>query len=159
MHRFRPIVLALLLTVGTLTACDSSEGPPEQETPAPRPVSESEFIVTESGLKYHDLVEGDGATAAAGDTVTVHYNGWLEANGTLFDSSILRNQPFSFVLGDGEVIAGWDEGVEGMQVGGERQLVIPPELAYGAQGAGNGAIPPNATLIFEVELLSVSDGS
>jgi FKBP-type peptidyl-prolyl cis-trans isomerase len=90
--------------------------------------------------------------------VTVNYNGWLAEDSTLFDSSYERGQPFSFRLGVGEVIQGWDQGVAGMQVGGERQLVIPPELGYGSRGAGN-SIPPNATLIFEVELLSVDDGS
>lgn len=140
-------------------ACDSSEEqPPDQELPTPQTVSESEYTVTESGLKYHDLTVGDGDEAAAGQQVTVHYHGWLQSNGTLFDSSILRGQPFSFELGAGRVIEGWDEGVAGMKVGGTRQLVIPPDLAYGAQGAGN-SIPPNATLIFEVELLAVDDGS
>jgi FKBP-type peptidyl-prolyl cis-trans isomerase len=89
--------------------------------------------------------------------VTVHYNGWLASDSTLFDSSIQRGQPFTFQLGAGRVIQGWDEGVDSMRVGGERQLVIPPDLAYGSQGSG--PIPSNATLIFEVELLSVDSGS
>ncbi|HHJ20994.1 MAG TPA: FKBP-type peptidyl-prolyl cis-trans isomerase [Gammaproteobacteria bacterium] len=109
---------------------------------------------TESGLKYEDSVIGDGATAEAGQSVTVHYTGWLE-DGTKFDSSKDRNSPFSFGLGGGQVIRGWDEGVAGMQVGGTRKLTIPSDLGYGAAGAG-GVIPPNATLIFEVELLEVS---
>lgn len=161
MHRFRSPTLALLLIFTLAAACDSNEDPPEQETPDPQTVAESDYTVTESGLKYHDLVEGDRAIATSGDRVTVHYNGWLEADSTLFDSSILRGQPqpLSFELGAGQVIRGWDEGVDSMRVGGERQLVIPPDLAYGSQGAGNGAIPPNATLIFEVELLSVGGGS
>ena len=106
-----------------------------------------------SGLQYIDLTVGTGATALAGQTVTVHYSGWLE-NGNKFDSSIDRGQPFSFPLGAGRVIKGWDEGVQGMKVGGKRRLIIPSGLGYGARGAG-GAIPPHATLIFEVELLGV----
>jgi FKBP-type peptidyl-prolyl cis-trans isomerase FkpA len=109
--------------------------------------------ITDSGLKYEDLVVGDGAAAASGQTVTVHYTGWL-TDGRKFDSSLDRKQPFSFALGKGRVIRGWDEGVAGMQVGGRRRLTIPPQLGYGAQGAG-GVIPPNATLVFEVELLDV----
>ncbi len=110
-----------------------------------------------SGLKYTDSKVGDGATATAGHKVSVHYTGWLSNNGEKgkkFDSSVDRGQPFSFGLGARQVIRGWDEGVAGMKVGGKRTLVIPPELGYGAQGAG-GAIPPNATLIFDVELLKV----
>ena len=109
--------------------------------------------ITDSGLKYEDLVEGNGDTAKAGQMVTVHYTGWLE-NGQKFDSSKDRNDPFAFPLGAGHVIRGWDEGVQGMKVGGTRILVIPPQLGYGARGAG-GVIPPNATLMFEVELLDV----
>jgi FKBP-type peptidyl-prolyl cis-trans isomerase FkpA len=110
-------------------------------------------MTTASGLIYEDTTPGTGATAASGQTVTVHYTGWL-TNGTKFDSSKDRNQPFSFRLGAGEVIQGWDEGVAGMKVGGTRKLTIPPQLGYGARGAG-GVIPPNATLVFEVELLGV----
>lgn len=107
-----------------------------------------------------DLVQGTGETATAGQTVTVHYTGWLhdpaaaETKGRKFDSSRDRNQPFQFQLGAGHVIQGWDQGVAGMQVGGQRRLTIPPELGYGARGAG-GVIPPNATLVFDVELLAV----
>ena len=110
-----------------------------------------------SGLQYEDTVPGTGATAAAGQRVRVHYTGWLWQDGQQggkFDSSKDRGQPFAFHLGGGEVIGGWDEGVQGMQVGGTRVLTIPPELGYGARGAG-GVIPPNATLVFEVELLGV----
>jgi FKBP-type peptidyl-prolyl cis-trans isomerase FkpA len=110
-------------------------------------------ITTPSGLKYEDLVEGKGESAKAGQTVTVHYTGWL-TDGKKFDSSKDRGRPFSFPLGQGRVIKGWDEGVQGMKVGGQRKLTIPPQLGYGARGAG-GAIPPNATLIFEVELLKI----
>ena len=110
-------------------------------------------VTTASGLVYEELTLGAGAEAAAGQRVTVHYTGWL-TNGTKFDSSKDRNDPFAFALGRGQVIPGWDEGVAGMKVGGKRKLTIPPELGYGARGAG-GVIPPNATLVFEVELLGV----
>src|SRR5438132_539352 len=116
--------------------------------------AEGKEVTTKSGLQYVDLAIGTGATAEAGQTVTVHYTGWLE-NGKKFDSSLDRRQPFSFPLGAGRVIKGWDEGVSGMKVGGKRKLTIPPQLGYGSRGAGN-VIPPNATLIFEVELLKVS---
>ena len=109
---------------------------------------------TPSGAEYWDITTGTGATASAGKTVTVHYTGWLAKDGKKFDSSVDRGQPFMFSLGAGQVIKGWDEGVSGMKVGGKRQLRIPPELGYGARGAG-GVIPPNATLIFDVELLGV----
>jgi FKBP-type peptidyl-prolyl cis-trans isomerase len=103
-------------------------------------------VTTSSGLQYVELTIGTGATAESGQTVTVHYTGWLE-NGKKFDSSIDRGQPFSFPLGAGRVIKGWDEGVKGMKVGGKRKLIIPSKLGYGTQGAG-GVIPPNATLTF-----------
>ena len=108
---------------------------------------------TPSGLIIDDIVVGNGAAAATGQKVKVHYTGWL-TNGTKFDSSKDRNDPFVFPLGAGSVIKGWDEGVQGMKVGGKRKLTIPPALGYGARGAG-GVIPPNATLVFEVELLGV----
>lgn len=110
-------------------------------------------VTTPSGLKYIDQVEGTGATPAAGQTVYVHYTGTLQ-DGKKFDSSRDRNTPFSFRLGAGQVIKGWDEGISTMKVGGQRRLIIPPELGYGARGAG-GVIPPNATLIFDVELLRI----
>ncbi|HZP45041.1 MAG TPA: FKBP-type peptidyl-prolyl cis-trans isomerase [Candidatus Binataceae bacterium] len=116
-------------------------------------------ITTPSGLQYVDLSVGKGEVAKAGDQVSVQYTGWLQkpdgSKGQKFDSSKDRNQPFQFGLGQGQVIKGWDEGVQGMKVGGERELIIPPNLGYGAAGAG-GVIPPNATLIFDVELLSVT---
>lgn len=114
----------------------------------------SNMVTTESGLQYEVIKEGVGPTPEPGQTVTVHYTGTLE-DGTKFDSSRDRAQPFSFPIGQGRVIKGWDEGLSTMKVGGRRRLVIPPELGYGARGAG-GVIPPNATLIFDVELLKIS---
>ena len=131
-------------------ACDSDG----TDAPEPRPVAEDDYTTTDSGLKYYDFVVGDGTEATTGREVTVHYRGWL-TDSTQFDASYDRNRPFTFTLGAGQVIQGWDQGVAGMKVGGERQLVIPPELGYGSSGAGD-AIPPNATLIFEVELLDVN---
>ncbi len=113
----------------------------------------SEPVTTKSGLQYLDVEVGQGAVAAAGKTVTVHYTGTFP-DGKKFDSSVDRNEPFAFELGAGHVIKGWDEGVAGMRIGGRRRLIIPPELGYGSRGAG-GVIPPGATLFFEVELLGV----
>ena len=115
--------------------------------------SEGKEITTSSGLQYIDQVVGTGDTAKAGQTVSVHYTGWL-THGKKFDSSVDRGQPFSFKLGVGQVIKGWDEGVQGMKIGGKRKLTIPSNLGYGARGAG-GLIPPHATLVFDVELLGV----
>ncbi|MDE1950686.1 MAG: FKBP-type peptidyl-prolyl cis-trans isomerase [Burkholderiales bacterium] len=118
------------------------------------------MTTTPSGLQFDDTVTGSGAEALAGARVKVHYTGWLHdaaaegSRGRKFDSSKDRGDPFAFALGAGQVIRGWDEGVQGMKVGGTRVLTIPPELGYGARGAG-GVIPPNATLVFEVELLAV----
>ena len=109
---------------------------------------------TASGLIIDDITVGSGAEATAGQEVTVHYTGWL-TNGEKFDSSKDRDDPFVFPLGGGRVIRGWDEGVQGMKIGGKRKLTIPPDLGYGARGAG-GVIPPNATLVFEVELLDTN---
>ncbi|MFA6312995.1 MAG: FKBP-type peptidyl-prolyl cis-trans isomerase [Sterolibacterium sp.] len=110
-------------------------------------------FTTASGLIIEDLAVGDGAEACAGQSVSVHYTGWL-TNGTKFDSSKDRDDPFEFDLGGRSVIGGWDEGVQGMKVGGRRKLTIPPQLGYGARGAG-GVIPPNATLVFEIDLLGI----
>ncbi|MHC5773803.1 FKBP-type peptidyl-prolyl cis-trans isomerase [Nostoc sp.] len=120
---------------------------------ASTPSSDDNVVTTPSGLKYVELKEGTGATPKSGQTVEVHYVGTLE-DGTKFDSSRDRGQPFSFKIGVGQVIKGWDEGLSTMKVGGRRQLIIPPELGYGSRGAG-GVIPPNATLHFDVELLGV----
>ena len=117
----------------------------------------NQVIEMPNGLKYTDTKTGDGAAATSGNKVSVHYTGWLYNNGAKgakFDSSVDRGQPFQFTLGAHQVIAGWDEGVAGMKVGGKRTLIIPPELGYGTRGAG-GVIPPNATLMFDVELLGV----
>jgi FKBP-type peptidyl-prolyl cis-trans isomerase len=147
-HRLATIAVAItlsaslaltLLALPTLSAEDKD--------------AKEKVIMTPSGLKYVDLKEGTGPAASKGDTVEVHYTGWLK-DGKKFDSSLDRGQPFTFTLGAGRVIKGWDEGVAGMKVGGKRKLIIPPELAYGSRGAG-GVIPPNAELTFEVELLRI----
>jgi FKBP-type peptidyl-prolyl cis-trans isomerase FkpA len=144
----------LPLVLATFTACGQSAQP--AAAPAAKSgdtTSKTVEVTMPDGLKYTDDQVGNGTEAQSGKTVVVHYTGWL-LDGTKFDSSRDRNQPFSFPLGRGQVIKGWDEGVAGMKVGGKRTLVIPPDLGYGARGAG-GAIPPNATLKFEVELLEV----
>ena len=114
---------------------------------------DTKIMTTPSGLKYIDEVSGNGASPMTGQTVKVHYTGWLE-NGAKFDSSVDRGQPFEFIIGVGQVIKGWDEGVSTMKVGGKRKLIIPSLLGYGTRGAGS-AIPPNATLVFDVELLGL----
>ena len=140
----------------TLIAQTASDLDPEattEETTEDTTDMADNMTTTESGLMYEDLEVGTGASPTTGQSVTVHYTGTLE-NGEKFDSSRDRNRPFSFRIGVGQVIKGWDEGVASMRVGGRRKLVIPPELGYGARGAG-GVIPPNATLIFDVELIRV----
>ena len=113
-----------------------------------------ESVTTASGLRYEDIEVGTGPGAASGQKAKVHYTGWL-TSGQKFDSSTDRNEPFEFTLGAGQVIKGWDEGVAGMKVGGKRKLTIPASLGYGARGAG-GVIPPNATLVFEIEIVSIA---
>jgi FKBP-type peptidyl-prolyl cis-trans isomerase len=148
------------------TAAPTTEASPTAQaatepTPAadaqPNPATTPPSPPVAQKLKIKDIKKGKGAVAKAGMTVSVHYTGWL-TNGTKFDSSVDRGQPFSFALGAGQVIVGWDQGVAGMKVGGVRELIIPPSLGYGAQGTPGGPIPPNATLKFRVELLSVSAG-
>ena len=124
-------------------------------TKAPTKVT-GDGVKTESGLQYWDITEGTGKVAKEGDGVRVHYTGWL-TTGKKFDSSVDAGRPFTFVLGNGEVIKGWDEGVAGMKVGGKRQLRIPAALGYGENGTPDGTIPPNSTLIFDVRLLSVQE--
>ena len=138
--------LFLIASAAWLSACNNNQAPATTGTTATE-------VTMQDGLKYTDEQIGTGAVATAGKTAVVHYTGWL-LDGTKFDSSRDRNQPFSFPLGAGQVIKGWDEGVAGMKVGGKRTLIVPPALGYGARGAG-GVIPPNATLKFDVELLDV----
>ena len=148
------LALALLLV---LAACGSEEpsGDADTEPAAEEPASDCEegVVETESGLQYEELECGDGEEAARGDTVVVHYTGTLE-DGTKFDSSLDRGQPFPFTIGAGQVIQGWEEGIAGMKVGGKRKLTIPPDLAYGPAGRPP-VIPKNATLIFEVSLVDI----
>src|SRR5262249_21897158 len=142
-----------VLLGAALTAC--SGAPPRAPTTASGGAANPSAteVTMPDGLKYTDDVVGTGAEATTGKTAVVHYTGWL-MDGTKFDSSLDRDQPFSLRLGGGRVIKGWDEGVAGMKVGGKRTLIIPPTLGYGSRGAGN-VIPPNATLKFEVQLLDV----
>lgn len=136
------------LAIGCMVLGFGAGMTPAQETKGKK-------VKTNSGLEYEILKEGAGTEAKKGDKVTVHYTGWLKSNGKKFDSSVDRGDPFVFPLGGGMVIRGWDEGVAGMKIGEKRRLTIPPDLGYGARGAG-GVIPPNADLIFEVELLKVN---
>jgi FKBP-type peptidyl-prolyl cis-trans isomerase len=143
-------ILALMTTA--LWAQTATNPPARPNTNAPTKVT-GDGVKTASGLQYWDIKVGTGDVAKNGSRVRVHYTGWL-TTGKKFDSSVDAGRPFEFTIGKGEVIPGWDEGVAGMKVGGKRQLRIPPALAYGEQGAA-GVIPPNATLIFDVELLAV----
>ena len=138
-------IAALLLAFGTLASADTS---------APTPVKGMKAVVLPDGLEYVDIRKGNGAEAKAGKKVKVHYTGWLADSKKKFDSSVDRHEPIEFTLGSGMVIKGWDEGIEGMKVGGRRQLHIPAKLGYGERGAG-GAIPPNADLIFDCALVAV----
>jgi len=137
----------LVLAIAAMMISGSEAGDKDKK-------AEEKVITTKSGLKYVEHKVGDGKVAKAGDDVEVHYTGTL-TNGKKFDSSVDRNEPFPFLLGTGKVIKGWDQGVAGMKEGGKRKLIIPPDLAYGDRDVGNGLIPANSTLIFEVELLKV----
>jgi peptidylprolyl isomerase len=146
-RRGAAVALALITSLGAFTVAVST----------PALAQEGKSMTTPSGLTIADSKVGSGAEARSGNTCVMHYTGWLYENGAKgakFDSSLDRGEPFEFGLGQGQVIKGWDEGVAGMKVGGKRTLIIPPQLGYGARGAG-GVIPPNATLLFDVELLEV----
>ncbi|MGF1482196.1 MAG: FKBP-type peptidyl-prolyl cis-trans isomerase [Cyanophyceae cyanobacterium] len=155
------LVVSLIVNSGERTEAAASSLKPQTVMTQPNLTAQNmnnidleQATETPSGLKYVEIEEGQGESPSRGQTVTVHYTGTLE-DGTKFDSSRDRNEPFKFKLGVGQVIKGWDEGVGSMKVGGRRLLIIPAELGYGARGAG-GVIPPNATLIFDVELLDVN---
>lgn len=145
------LVLFLFITGVAIAACSDKDAKLSGEVKPAAAVAPASAVTTPSGLSYVDLVVGNGPQPTSGKPVKVHYTGWLE-NGTKFDSSVDRGEPFVFTVGAGEVIPGWDEGVLTMKVGGKRRLIVPSQLGYGAAGAG-GVIPSNATLIFEVELL------
>jgi peptidylprolyl isomerase len=151
---------SLLLSAAMVAALFAANAVAQDTKPTPAPGAEkgeSKMTKTSSGLQYEDVKVGTGDSPKKGQLAVVHYTGWLWENGAKgkkFDSSVDRGQPFTFPVGQGRVIKGWDEGVSTMKVGGKRILLIPPDLGYGSRGAG-GAIPPNATLIFEVELLEV----
>ena len=147
--------LLMALALGITSAGIALTGAPSQAMAQ----AAGKTMTTQSGLKITDTKVGDGATPKTGQTCVMHYTGWLYENGAKgkkFDSSVDRGEPFEFAIGALQVIRGWDEGVATMKVGGKRTLIIPPELGYGARGAG-GVIPPNATLVFDVELLDVKN--
>ena len=153
MKRFWGVALAAMMVGSVAVAPMAAQKAPK----APTKVAASKYKTLPGGLKYAVLKPGKGTVAQHGD-VDVHYTGWLQSNGKKFDSSLDSGRPFTFELGHGQVIKGWDQGVKGMKVGEKRQLVIPAALGYGAQGTPDGTIPPNATLVFEVELLKVHLG-
>ena len=148
------IVVLLLVVAVSIPACAQKEAKQPANEAKVAAALPANAVKTSSGLAYVDMVVGSGLAPTAGKPVKVHYTGWLE-NGTKFDSSLDRGEPFVFTIGAGQVIPGWDEGVMSMKAGGKRKLIVPPQLGYGAAGAGS-VIPPNAVLIFEVELLDVA---
>jgi FKBP-type peptidyl-prolyl cis-trans isomerase len=159
------LVGLVLLSSAVVVGCSAKpEATPQQDSTQPAPQAAPEAAAPEpeapgatedvTELKIEDTVVGKGREAKAGDTVSVHYTGYL-TDGTKFDSSLDRGQPYPFTLGAGQVIAGWDEGVAGMKIGGQRKLTIPPDMGYGPGGTPDGTIPPNATLVFTVELLGI----
>ncbi|GAB4328979.1 MAG: FKBP-type peptidyl-prolyl cis-trans isomerase [Candidatus Zixiibacteriota bacterium] len=155
----------MLLIIGCGQADESEQAAPKQETSETQPAAEvadvgipevaGDTVTTESGLRYIDVVVGEGASPEAGNMIAAHYTGWL-TDGTKFDSSRDRGQPLEFPVGQGRVIKGWDEGLMSMKVGGRRILIIPPELGYGDRGTPGGPIPPGATLVFDVELVGIN---
>lgn len=167
MSRGIAMIATLCLIAAGCQQAGRDAAPPAEDAAASRPAGEpaetqaaagsdapaGQEVTLPNGLVYQELVMGEGAVAEKGMAATVHYTGWL-TDGTKFDSSLDRNQPFGFTLGQGQVIKGWDEGVQGMRVGGKRKLTIPPDMAYGARGYPP-VIPPNSTLVFEVELLGL----
>lgn len=150
----RSVICILALTAASMTACGGPNGAKSDPKSGASAASAASPVKTPSGLEYVDLVVGTGPTPARGDTVDVHYTGWL-TNGSKFASSRDRGDPYSFVLGYGEVIKGWDEGIASMKLGGKRKLTVPPVLAYGEAVQGGGLIPANSTLVFEVELIEI----
>jgi FKBP-type peptidyl-prolyl cis-trans isomerase FkpA len=158
--RFASVAALLLAAMAGTGAAQTTSGQPAAATTVPSTTLSSKIGANVTQLQKLDVKQGTGAEAAAGKAVIVHYSGWLydpaapDGHGRKFDSSLDRKVPFGFILGEGKVIKGWDEGVAGMKVGGKRTLVIPPAMAYGERGAG-GVIPPNATLVFDVELVDI----
>jgi FKBP-type peptidyl-prolyl cis-trans isomerase len=155
----KPVVVGVIILILVLAAfvlaqtAPAKKAAPVPNTKVPTKVT-GDGVKSDSGLQYWDIRVGNGETAKEGSHVRVHYTGWL-TDGKKFDSSVDAHQPFDFTIGNGKVIKGWEEGVSGMRVGGKRQLRIPPSLGYGANGTPDGTIPPNATLIFDVQLLAV----
>jgi FKBP-type peptidyl-prolyl cis-trans isomerase len=156
------LILMTFMVLATLSIAQTAPAKKPVKTANVRPNTKApskvtgDGVKTDAGLQYWDITEGTGKAAKEGDGVRVHYTGWL-TTGKKFDSSVDAGRPFTFVLGNGEVIKGWDEGVAGMKVGGKRQLRIPADLGYGENGTPDGTIPPNSTLIFDVRLLSVQE--
>lgn len=155
-------IVCVSVAAALLAAACGNDAPSTARRPADSSAASTEPAITE--LQKIDIVKGAGEGISSGQQAVVHYTGWLyepgspDHKGAQFDSSRTRGKPFRFTIGAGGVIKGWEEGVQGMQPGGQRQLIIPPELGYGATGAGGGQIPPNATLLFDIELLAIEDG-